>query len=175
MHKVVHDTGMEELTGWHVCGAVYCTRNPPVSIRDIAMVPYYMPMPSIDQLGCIYIEMVAQVGVDIAESLLGTVPAETSQRYVAELRYTFALHRRHAIVNKTMHVGEILATDNKQEFVVRLVNIPPVIAQADSIGHIHPFMLLIPQNPVWTSDRLRRLDKMRKRMKDQSEQRIIGE
>jgi hypothetical protein len=141
--------GIEGAPEWTLSGAVYCIRNPPTSIRDMTFIPWVLPIPTLRSDGCSDIEIIAQVGKDISDVLSQNVPPTSNIRYVGAIRYSVLIKRQSDWHARSVHIGEILRTDDPCSFVIRLHAMPFLLAEPDGVtGRIIPIMALVADVPT---------------------------
>ena len=165
MTKRPFASGIEDAPEWTLSGAVYTVRNPPVHLRDVLFMPWVLPIPTLRANGQCDIELVAQVGKDISDVICATMPGTGNPRYVGTIRYTVVVKRQRDYHSRSVHIGEILKTDDPTAFLIRLHAMPMLMAEPTGDGKITPIMVLIGENPTraYADDKYQRsIEKKRK-------------
>lgn len=144
----IHDTRGFDLDRWQLCGGVYTSKETPTTLRDIVFVPWVLPIPVVSPEGATSLELVAQVGRQVEEIINKVASHFDNASYKGEIRYTLSTKRRVGYIRRNIHIGELYSTPIPREFVIRLHAMPLMLAEPDTLGHIHPVLVLTAQPPL---------------------------
>lgn len=135
--RIHHTTGMDEVTDFQVCGGVYSNIEHPTVLRQLSFIPWAVPMPTIHANGTFEIDYYVQVGTDIAQIIHDAGKARPS-KCLATFEYNLCLRRKHGFVYKAVPLGDIYATDEHRQFIMRLWSLPYIIAEVNPTGVATP-------------------------------------